>query len=234
MNYFWTKVKTLMTTNTTTTSGHEIRSAKTRSQLIEAAIDVIGAVGFEGASTRALTKAAKTNLSAIPYHFGGKRELYFAAAQTIAEYARGRFEEAVRILDVQSAPDKAARFEEALMRLLHVILEDAEPHSWTSFVARCVYDNDEAFALIHDQAIAPLLERLVRVASDFSQRDPDDEALRLRITAIVTAIVSFRFLRGIMLRGMDWKVVPDRGVRQIEEMIRDLCRSDFLDVRLLQ
>ena len=64
-----------MATQTTPHSGHDARSAKTREHLIEAAIEVVGAVGYEGASTRALAKAANANLSAIPYHFGGKKEL---------------------------------------------------------------------------------------------------------------------------------------------------------------
>lgn len=217
-----------------TPSGHEARSAKTRSQLIEAAIDVIGAVGYEGASTRALAKAANTTLSAIPYHFGGKKELYLAAAGMIADYAAGRFEEALAILDASKPSEQAARFEEALNELLRIIMEDAEPHSWTSFVARCAYDNDEAYALIHERAIAPLLEHLVRTASDFTGRDPADEALRLRISAIVTAITSFRFLRGIMLRGMGWESIQASCVSQVEDMVRDLCRSDFLAVRLSQ
>lgn len=212
-------------------SGHGARSAKTRSQLIEAAIEVIGAVGYEGASTRALAKAASTTLSAIPYHFGGKKELYLAAAQMIAEYARGRFEEITDILESGSAADGGAHLEEALIGLLHIMLDDAEPHSWTSFVGRCVYDNDDAFALIHEQAIAPLLERLVRAATDLSRRNSEDEALRLRISAIVTAVISFRFLRGVMLRGMGWKSIQGSYARQIEELIRDLCRSEFLDVR---
>jgi AcrR family transcriptional regulator len=223
-----------MRTNEVPTSGHEARSAKTRSQLIEAAIEVIGAVGYEGASTRALAQAAKTTLSAIPYHFGGKKELYLAAAQMIADYAAGRFAESVSILETGDPAEKAIRFEEVLTNLLHVILENAEPYSWTSFVARCSYDNDEAFALIYDRAVAPLLEHLVRAASDFSGRSPDDEALRLRISAILTAILSFRFLRGIMLRGMDWKHIQDGCIGQMEDMVRDLCRSDFLAVRLSQ
>jgi AcrR family transcriptional regulator len=217
-----------MTTNAVAASGHETRSAKTRSHLIEAAIEVIGTVGYEGASTRALARTAKTTLSAIPYHFGGKKELYLAAAQMIADYAADRFGEAAAVLDTDADVEKTIRFEEALVNLLQIILKDAEPHSWTSFVARCAYDNDEAFALIFDRAIAPLLERLVGAASDLSGRPPDDEDLRLRVTAIVTAIVSFRFLRGIMLQGMEWKQVHGGGIRQIESMIRDLCRSDFL------
>lgn len=223
-----------MTADATELSGHEIRSSKTRSRLIEAAIDVIGAVGYEGASTRALAKAAKTNLSAIPYHFGGKKELYLAAAQAIADYASVRFEEVISILDTSQPGDKAGRLEEALIRFLQIILKDAEPRAWTSFIARCTYENDEAFALIYDKAIAPLLEHLVRVAGEISKRDPKDETLRLRISALVTAIVSFRFLRGIMLRGMDWKKLQDRRARQIEDMIRDLCRSNFLQIQLSQ
>ncbi len=223
-----------MKTDAAAPSGHEMRSAKTRSRLIEAAIEVIGAVGYEGASTRALANAAKANLSAIPYHFGGKKELYLAAAETIAEYAHVRFGEIASILEGPQTGDKAARFEEALVRLLHFLLRDTEPHAWTMFVARCAYDNDEAFALIHERAIAPLLEHLVEFAGDFCKGIPKGEALRLRINAVVTAIISFRFLRGILLRGMGWKKIQDSGACQIEEMIRDLCHSDFLEVRLSQ
>lgn len=215
-------------------SGHEARSARTRAQLVEAAIEVIGAVGYEGASTRALAKAAKTTLSAIPYHFGGKKELYLAAAERIADYARERFDEVAAVLDADSPVEKQARFEEALVHLLDIMLKDAEPHAWISFVARCAYDNDDAFALIHERAIAPLIERLVAVASDFTGRASSDDALRLQISAVVTAILGFRFLRGIMLRSMGWERMQQGGVEQIEDMVRDLCRSDFLAARLSQ
>ncbi len=214
-----------------TTSGHEARSAKTRSQLIEATIDVVAAVGYEGATTRALSQAAKTTLSAIPYHFGSKTELYLAAADMIAEYAADRFAEAAALLDDQPDVELSVRFEHALIRLLHIILEEAEPHAWTAFVARCAYDNDDAFALIHERAIAPLQARLVHVASQFSGRAPDNPALRLRVNAIMTAIFSFRFLRGVMLRGMDWKSIQNEAVGHITDMVRDLCRSGFLTVR---
>lgn len=209
-------------------NGHRARSLRTRSQLISAAGELIGAVGYEGASTRELAKAANTNLSAIPYHFGGKRELYLAAAQMIAEYARQRFQAVTDILSGVVAPDeKIGRFEDALICLQQVVLEDAEPHSWASFVARCVYDNDEAFALIHAQAIAPLVDQLVFVASEFSSPDLDDEALRLRINTLVTAIIGFRLLRGLVLRGMGWERIQDGHAETIKRMIRDLCRHDL-------
>lgn len=73
-----------------------------------------------------------------------------------------------------------------------------------------------------------MLEHLIYAASEVCERDPKDEALRVRICGIVTAIISFKFLRGVLLRGMGWKSLQDSGTRQIEEMIRDICRGDFL------
>lgn len=132
------------------------------------------------------------------------------------------------VLDDESAPDLSLRFEKALTQLLCILQEETEPHSWATFVARCMYDNDDAFALIYEQAIAPMLERLVWTASQFSGHTPDDDALRLRVSAIVTAIFSFRFLRGVMLRGMDWEKIQNDTISQVSDMVHDLCKSEFI------
>lgn len=211
-----------------TSSGHDARSAKTRENLLEATIEVIGSVGYEAASTRVLAKAANANLSAIPYHFGGKKALYLAAAQMIADYARGRFEEVGALLGERADADARGRFEDALIHLLHIVLEDAEPHSWTSFLARCTYDNDEAFELIHKEAIKPLVDRLALAAREISSSKAEEGAIRLRVSAIVIAILSFRFLRGIVLRSIDWDDFQGGYITQFEAMVRDLCRSNFL------
>jgi AcrR family transcriptional regulator len=48
----------------------------TRESLIEAAVAVFSAKGFEGGSVREITRAAGANQAAINYHFGGKEGLY--------------------------------------------------------------------------------------------------------------------------------------------------------------
>ncbi|MRR31366.1 TetR family transcriptional regulator, partial [bacterium] len=53
----------------------------TRRKLIEAGIEIFGVYGYEAATTRMLSKAAKVNLGAIPYHFGSKEGLYHAVVQ---------------------------------------------------------------------------------------------------------------------------------------------------------
>jgi AcrR family transcriptional regulator len=61
----------------------------TRDSLIEAAIAVFSAKGFEGGSVREITQAANANQAAINYHFGGKeglyREVLKASVQAFAE-----------------------------------------------------------------------------------------------------------------------------------------------------
>jgi AcrR family transcriptional regulator len=48
----------------------------TRQSLIEEAIEVFAAKGYEGASVRTITRKANANQAAITYHFGGKEKLY--------------------------------------------------------------------------------------------------------------------------------------------------------------
>ncbi|MBW3552712.1 MAG: TetR family transcriptional regulator [Gemmatimonadetes bacterium] len=45
-------------------------------RLIEVAIRLFAHHGFHGTSVRRITREAGTNLGAVTYHFGGKRELY--------------------------------------------------------------------------------------------------------------------------------------------------------------
>jgi AcrR family transcriptional regulator len=53
--------------------------AATRERLLDAAEDLFGEHGFDGASVRAITAHARANLGAVTYHFGSKEELYLAA-----------------------------------------------------------------------------------------------------------------------------------------------------------
>lgn len=53
----------------------------TRTSLIRAGRRLFGRHGFNGASVRAITAAARTNLGAITYHFGTKRGFYDAVLE---------------------------------------------------------------------------------------------------------------------------------------------------------
>ena len=72
-------------TMSTRIRGISDRGEATRQRLLEVAIQVFAARGFDGARTRDITAAAKTNMVSIAYYFGGKQGLYDAAARHVAD-----------------------------------------------------------------------------------------------------------------------------------------------------
>jgi AcrR family transcriptional regulator len=72
------------------------RSVETRDRLVEAALEIFAARGFDGATTRAIAERAGVALAALPYHFETKDALWRAAADRIFERLRERFGELLR------------------------------------------------------------------------------------------------------------------------------------------
>ncbi len=75
------------------------RSAETRDRLVEAALSIFAARGFEGATTRAIAARAGVALAALPYHFETKEALWRAAATRLFERLREQFVTRVRGLE---------------------------------------------------------------------------------------------------------------------------------------
>jgi AcrR family transcriptional regulator len=66
----------------------------TTSALLEAARDLFAARGYDGASIRAITHRAGTNLGSVTYHFGTKEALYHRVIETFIAPLRERVVEA--------------------------------------------------------------------------------------------------------------------------------------------
>lgn len=94
---------------------HSTRSAAsrarsgTRTSLVEAGARLFARHGYDGASVRAITRAAGANLGAVSYHFGSKRKLYGAVLESRLGPVRDRLAEAA-----EGAGDPLDRIEGAL------------------------------------------------------------------------------------------------------------------------
>ena len=76
------------------------RGDATRSQILEAARDVLAADGYSGTTTRAVADRAGVQLSLVHYHFGGKRGLLAA----VLEYENERLLERQQKLYAKEEP----------------------------------------------------------------------------------------------------------------------------------
>jgi AcrR family transcriptional regulator len=76
-------------------AGGYARGDETRLRIIEAAIELFGEYGFEGASTRDIAARAGVNAPALQYYFENKEGVYRACAEYIADDAWVNFEPVV-------------------------------------------------------------------------------------------------------------------------------------------
>ncbi len=85
------------------------RSVETRERLVEAALALFAARGFEGATTRAIAERAGVALAALPYHFETKDALWRAAADRLFDRLRRSFEGWARAVGPVDRQDRLRR-----------------------------------------------------------------------------------------------------------------------------
>ena len=208
--------------------GRVARSSETRAKLIREAIEVFAALGYQGASTRTLAERAGVNLAAIPYHFGGKRELYLAAALTIANYARERMAPVVARLRDANGADQTTRIDEALSSFIDLVVGGSHPEAWITFFVRCEHDADDAFRMIYEEVIGRFERALAETVAQAIGCDAGDESLRIRVAIVLASIGNFRTLRNLTLSTLGWdQLNPDR-LEQLKKAIRQFALHEFL------
>jgi AcrR family transcriptional regulator len=197
------------------------RGSDTRSQLIAAALDVFGRQGFEGASTRHIAAAAKANLAAIVYHFGGKEPLHIAVAEHVAESIAARMGPTLATLASPDAISSSATAREGLHRLIgafiEVILGSAEAEKWARFIVREQLQPTEAFDVIYKIMGGALNMATGLVATVLGRKD--DETVRLLVITIMGQVLVFRVANALALRRMGWKDIGERERSAIRRLV---------------
>jgi AcrR family transcriptional regulator len=94
---------------------------RTRTRLLDAALDQLAERGEDGVTLRELTTAAGANVAAVSYHFGSLRALCDAAVEHALERYLDAQEEAIRALEPESTLEELAEaFARPMMSALSV------------------------------------------------------------------------------------------------------------------
>jgi len=122
---------------------------RTRTRLMDAALDLLAERGEEGVTLRELTDAADANVAAVSYHFGSLKALCDASVEHALERYLDAQEEAVSALGPKSTLEEAAAaFARPMMRALATGGRDLDvmrivaragidpPEGWARFDAR--------------------------------------------------------------------------------------------------
>jgi AcrR family transcriptional regulator len=205
-----------------------VRSGETRARLIQTAIKVFAAVGFDAASTRQLADDAGVSLAAISYHFGGKAELFEAAAEAIADYCRTLMGDVAGQLETDAPSDPVQRMERAASAYFRVLAGGSEPQAWVDFLVRCGTDAPDTYDKIYAAAFGPLEAALATGLAEHLHSEPKDEEVRLRLGVVTAAIIAMRTNRPAFLRRLGWEGLSGGHFERLDAAIRSLVRSDFM------
>lgn len=203
------------------------RGELAKRQLLEAACEIFGKNGPDGATTRQIAQAAKQNIAAIAYYFGSKEGLYLAVAQYIADLIRIDFEPTVAQLDdflekpnpTEHLPLLQKLIIDSFLQYARLVLDKSNVHI-SRIMAREQLVPTKAYSLIHQQALSPLLTRVNRLLALYIGLDPTLPKTMLHTHAILGEVLSFRLVRETILRQTGW----DRIGKQEYEIISNTLK----------
>lgn len=204
-----------------------------RQQLLDAGEELFSALGYDGTSTRQLTKKADCNLAAVNYYFGGKYELYLEVIGRKMRYLRDRRIE--KISKVIADKGSKLLLEELLgvfaESFVEPLVDEAGGRRFMRLVSWEMLNPKFPKQKLLEEMIKPLLQlmtaALKKVCSDLSE-----EKAVLCITSIVAQLMHSIQMDRVFTEVKDEMLVSFGLQQRIEHIvefssaaIRGICKS---------
>ncbi len=225
-----------MTSEDPTSQTTDTRGASTRADLIEAGIELFGTLGYHAAGSRALAEAAGVNQALIGYHFGGKRGLYLAVFEHIADGFTLRMGPTAAELLRRLEDPELGEQPEALIESVTLLVERAavlfaspETAPWAMLIVREQQNPSEAFDLVWSRIMSRVTGLLCRILEalrghpvEGSQEHTD---IRLLALTLIGQPLVFRMARETALRTLGWTDIGQQELEAIQRRLRRNVRS---------
>ena len=223
------KPNRLLSTKTRPTSD---RGEVTRQRLLEVAIRVFAARGFDGARTRDIAKAAKTNIVSIAYYFGNKQGLYHAVALHVA--ARWAAHQKPLVQQARTSMARPGVTHRELVGILctllcdfvRLILGNFLPDCYGKFLSQAASGPAREFSVI-ERGLAPLRVTLAEAIAGLAGESAASSATQVRALSIIGSCICFRRDRPAVLHALKWKQIGAKELKVNETAIEANIRAMF-------
>ncbi len=215
--------------------GARQRGEDTSRRILETALSLFAAEGFDSASTRAIAEHAGVNLPAIQYYFGSKEGLYRAAIAHIGEQAADAITPiAARVQTALATgtPSRARLIDllcEMVDALVTLFLDENLPgrESRSLFVSRVEIEHTAALDPLNEIMRQKVLAPTSALVGRLLGRPAGDEEVVLRTLMILGQAKIF--CSGSVVRALGWDTVGERRVAAVKALVhqhtRAICRS---------
>ncbi len=199
--------------------------AASRARILEAAGKLFADQGYDAVSTRALAKAARVNLSAIGYHFGGKAGLYQQVLRQLIVDSEPIMGPAVERLEsgVANAHGDRVRLAEVMAgfvrHLLGAVLRDERMRWQMALILREFHQPSPWFPMLLEERIHPLHNAVAGLVGVATGRRPEAAETRLLTAALIGQCMALGAARRVVWARLGWDgYTPER----VEFIVRTL------------
>lgn len=205
-----------------------------RTRLLDAGLRIFGLYGFEGVRTRTLADEAGVNQSAIPYYFGGKKGLYLAVANHLAETVHEDFlGKALIETEGSDSLTKEAAAESLKTVMFHfskAMIGNKEANIRSVFLAREQLQPTEAYDILYDTFFQPLHQTISGLVGRLIDLDANDQTTILIAHAIVGQSLAFSVAKETYLRRQGIEDLNEAHIaliaRELGELSIRICNRD--------
>lgn len=212
--------------------GGYARGDETRHRIIEAAVELFGEHGFDGASTRDIAALAGVNAPALQYYFENKEGVYRASVEALADDAWTTFgppvEHAQQALrenaDTAVLIDAFIRIQEAMADRT---FEKANRPGRRLFFAReqAGYEPESATQILTTRLRQPLNDASAALVARISGRPVDDPVTLIRTFSLHGQLVIFHVAHRSTLSELGWESIDAEKAELLKSTLREQTRT---------
>jgi TetR/AcrR family transcriptional regulator, regulator of cefoperazone and chloramphenicol sensitivity len=199
----------------------------TSALLVESGIMLFGARGYDGVTTRELAHGARTNISSIKYHFGGKEELYRAVLQEIIHEINELVGPLLRALRNGVAEANGNR--DVLTRLARQFAEgwcraalgDPRTQKRIPPIVRELIQPSRHFKVIYNGFFRVLYEVLGELLAAAHGQTAVDQQLQIRTHIIMNVVWGFIYTESLLWHQMGWNGYNRNRIEAIVPVLSD-------------
>jgi TetR/AcrR family transcriptional regulator, regulator of cefoperazone and chloramphenicol sensitivity len=213
------------------------RGEDTRLRILQTALRVFAAEGYDGASTRILAQRAKVNLPALQYYFGNKEGLYRAVIDHISDSVERRIAPVTeqiraRLSDGAISRGQALDLLCLMLDAFVALVTDQTSPDWESkalFFARAEIEQQAALETLHQRVTRQIVEPCAMLIGHLTGQPADAPQTLLRTVAVIGQVTVFCNRKAHQALG--WQQLDDSRVRAIQGLVREHTRAIFRVVR---
>jgi AcrR family transcriptional regulator len=208
--------------------GGYARGDETRHRIIEAAVELFGEHGFEGASTRDIAARAGVNAPALQYYFENKEGVYRACVEALANDALKTLGPAIEHAQavLRENADTAALIG-AFIRIQEAIADGAFAKASSPgrrmFFAReqAGHEPESATQILACRIREPVNHASAALVARISGRAVDDPVTLIRNFSLLGQLVIFHVAHRSTLSVLGWKSIDAEKAEQLKSIVRE-------------